>query len=839
MKYLKTSILPIIILMAAIFSLYKYQESTSYDHPKLLPGEWMASQRMFPYNEIKQDVYIKEMKKAQEMALQTRDDNYEWEFVGPTNIGGRITDLEMPAGQSDILYVGAASGGIFKTTDAGSSWEQIFYNIPTISIGDLVIDPQNPEVLYAGTGEANSSSYSFLGSGIYKSTDAGASWAFSGLENSAYIGRLIVDHNDSERVYAAACGNLFTPSDDRGIYRSMDGGENWEQVLFVTDTTAAIDLVQDPSNADVLYAAFWERSRGLTYRHSHGKTTGIYKTTDGGDTWAELTDGLPNPLQDKGRLGLTISASNPNVLYAFYDLPDQEIGVYKTTDAGAQWQRVNDGALYGMGSSFAWYFGQIRVHPEDENKVFTLGQYSYRSDNGGQNWLDINGSNIHVDHHAMCFDLNSGKTYMGNDGGLYSSTNNGNNWTKINNLPITQFYAYDVSETNQNFQVGGTQDNNSIRTLDGQADSWEAVLGGDGMYNRINQQNNNIAYAEYQWGNLYRSFSAMDYNPNYDYVAGAMSGDRNNWSAPLELTPGQNEIAYFGTHRVWRSINNGSSWSAISSDLTAGGSNYFYTLTCLAISSQNSDYIMTGSGDGMIHISTDYGSSWQNISEDLPTRWITDVVFDPIDENTIYATLSGFRWDEELPHVFKSTDLGENWEDISGNLPEIPINQLVVDPDDTQELVVGTDAGVFMTVDGGENWESISGNMPLVPIVALKLIPLTKDLYAASYGISTHKINLNDVNVGLQESVKVKSSFNIKWMNSNGQNYLFIENTASQNFSWSVYNEAGQLLQEKSLGTYDKGSHRVSLDGEFSNGTSFIIIKVSGETNSQSLKLVL
>jgi len=839
MTYIKQSLFAISLIIAIAFLSTKNSPETPSTHPKLLPGEWMSTQRMYPYSEIKMNVYQKEMQKAREMAIETRSTEYEWELVGPTNIGGRITDIEMPSGQSDIIYIGAASGGVFKTEDAGDSWEQVFRNIPTISIGDLAIDPQNPNVLYAGTGEANSSSFSFLGSGIYKSEDAGQSWNFSGLENSAYIGRIVVDHNNSERVFAAACGNLFTPSNERGIYRSIDGGDNWEQVLFVTDTTAAIDLVQDPSNADILYAAFWERSRGLEYRRSFGRSTGVYKTTDGGDTWTHLTDGLPNILIEKGRLGLTISQSNPQVLYAMYDMPDSETWVFKTENAGDTWNRVTDWYLDGMGSSFGWYFGQIRVHPEDETMVFALGQIMFRTNNSGNSWTNIDNSGVHVDHHAMFFDLNSGKTYLGNDGGLYYSTDYGNSWVKIYNLPITQFYAYDVSETNPDFQVGGTQDNNSIHTLTGSADDWVPILGGDGMYNRINQQDNNIAYAEYQWGALHVSNEAQSTNPYYMYVADAMSGDRNNWSAPIELTPGQNEIAYFGTHRVWRSINNGQSWTAISGDLTQGLDNYFHSLTCLAISPLNTDYIMSGAGDGIIHISTDYGQNWQNITEGLPVRWITDVVFDPQDENTIYVTISGFRWDEELPHVFKSVDLGQNWTSISGNLPEIPVNQLVIDPDNSNKLIVGTDAGIYMSIDAGENWESITGNMPMVPIVAIKLIPTTKDLYAATYGISTFKINLNDVNVGIQKQAANKSNFKINWVNTTTNNYVELKNNKIQNFNMKIYNANGQLLQEKNLGSFSVGTHQISVSSEIGKISSLLLIEIIGDQDSQTLKIIL
>ncbi|NOR87017.1 MAG: hypothetical protein GQ527_05360, partial [Bacteroidales bacterium] len=387
MTYFKQSLFAIVLIIAVVLLVNINSNDSKPVNPKLLPGEWMSTQRMYPYSEIKLDVYQEEMKKAKQMVQQSKSLDYEWELVGPTNIGGRITDIEMPANQSDIIYIGAASGGIFKTQDAGANWEQLFYDIPTISIGDLAIDPQNEEVIYAGTGEANSSSFSFLGSGIYKSEDAGQTWNFAGLENSVYIGRIIVDHDNSERVFAAACGNLFTPSNDRGIYRSIDGGDQWEQVLFVSDTTAAIDLVQDPVDSQVLYAAFWERTRGLTARRSFGKTTGVYKTTDGGDNWIELTNGLPNALYEKGRLGLTISQSNPNVLYAMYDMPNSETWMYKTIDAGDSWERVNDYYLNGMGSSFGWYFGQVRVHPEDETMVFALGQVMYRTNNSGSSWL--------------------------------------------------------------------------------------------------------------------------------------------------------------------------------------------------------------------------------------------------------------------------------------------------------------------------------------------------------------------------------------------------------------------------------------------------------------------
>jgi len=799
------------------------------------PSDWMAVQRMYPYNEIKQDVYLKEMKKANEMHA-LRDGEIDWEFVGPTNIGGRITDIEMPTGQSSTIYVGAATGGLLKTNNAGFSWEQMFSSVPTISIGDIAIDPQNQDILYVGTGEANSSSYSFLGSGIYKSLDAGDTWQYSGLEESAYIGRVIVDHINSERVFAAACGTLFSTSTSRGIYRTIDGGDSWEQVLFVNDSTAAIDLVQHPNNADILYAAFWERKRGLTYRNSFGHSSGIWKTIDGGDSWTELTNGLPGAT-DKGRIGITISKSNPSVLYAMYDMPNENMYVYKTSNDGESWQRVDNNYLNGMGSTFAWYFGQIRVDPNDENRVYTLGQIMYRTYNSGSNWSEI-GSSVHVDHHAMFFDEESGRIYLGNDGGLYWSTTNGSSWTKINNLPITQFYDFDISNTNPDFMMGGTQDNSSIRTINGNTYNWDVVLGGDGMYCAINQENNDIAYAEYQWGNLYRSFNAQSSNPNYSGVSQWWS-DRTNWSAPLVLTPGNNEIAYFGSYRVWKSTNNGSSWDAVSNDLTDGNNNSFNTISTLDVSSINENYVLAGSADGNVHISLTGGLTWDLISSDLPDRWITRVVFDPIEEETIYVTISGFRWDEPLPHVFKSIDLGENWIDISGNLPEIPVNTIVINPLNNANIIVGTDAGIYFTIDGGDSWQNASGNMPQTPIVVLRINPLTNMMYAATYGNSIYKVNLGDLHVDFAEHEAINQSFTASIVNSISSKVIIIENIEPQSFQINIYTLSGIKLGSIITGQIQKGKTQVDVSEHFGSNKGMLLIEIVGNVEKLTLKAII
>lgn len=719
------------------------RQTEKWKTPNLKPSDWMALQRTYPYGRINPVAYLDAVQQTQVMMKTRLNRTNPWTFTGPDNIGGRITDVECPPGNSQIIYIGGATGGILKTTDAGNTWTNLFDDVPVISVGDIAIDPNHPDTVWCGTGEANSSSFSFLGNGIYRSTDAGETWQHMGLTNSAYIGRVLVDYANSDRIFVAACGNLFSTNDERGVYRSNDGGQTWDRVLFLTDSTSAIDIVQHPTNPMILYASMWERTRGLAYRRSFGETSGIWKSTDGGTTWNELTNGLLTG-DNVGRIGIDISRSNPEILYAFYDLDNEEVGVFKTNNGGASWTRTNDWSLNGMNSNFGWYFGQIRIDPANSDRVFVMGVSLYRTENGGSSWIDISNSGIHVDHHAMFF---TGTSILeGNDGGFYRRTNNGNIWNKINNLPLTQFYAIDIDYLTPERIYGGTQDNNTIRTWDGGINTWEPILGGDGMYCLVDYTNSDRIYCEYQYGNLFRS---DDGGYNMNYISGPMSGDRVNWSAPLAMDPQSSSTLYFGTYRVWKTTNYGNSWQPVSDDLTHGIDHYFYTLTTIDVSPVNPSIVIAGTGDGLVHVSTNGGLIWQNISAGLPERWVTRVKADPIDAQTIYVTLSGFRWDEPLPHVFKSVNLGQTWTNISGNLPELPVNDLALDPDFPGKIIVGTDAGLYGTINDGQSWSWIWDGLPAVAICALKIHEPTRTIVAGTYGLSSYKANLDDILTGI------------------------------------------------------------------------------------------
>jgi photosystem II stability/assembly factor-like uncharacterized protein len=824
---MKKYIIPLFLIAISIYAILKFGDLVpakasnhgNLNREKLAPGEFMAHQRMYPYNSINQENYLQAMKQCRDFKNAQKLFDYTWEFAGPTNIGGRITDIESHPDSPETIYLGAASGGVWKTTDNGNNWEFMFEDIDLISIGDIAIDPNNENIIYAGTGEANSSSYSFLGNGIYKSYNGGESWEHSGLELSAYIGRIIVDYDNSNRVFAAACGNLFTPSEERGIYRSLDAGGTWERVLFVNDTVAAIDLVQHPENPDILYAAMWERTRGLEYRHSYGEGTGIWKSIDGGDNWEELTNGLP--AGDVGRPGLAIAKSNPDVLYVYYDMPESEVRVYKTQNSGALWTETNDGELNGMNSSFGWYFGQVRVHPDDENMVWVMGVQMFVSTNGGNSWEYGVEDDVHVDHHAMFFDEVNNRILLGNDGGLYSSNTNGIIWDKINNLPFNQFYALDIDYQNPDRLIGGTQDNNTILTNSGNLDDWEAILGGDGMYCLIDYSDPDVLYAEYQWGNLFKSTDGGEY---MDYIAWNWNDDRINWSAPLAMDPVNPFVLYFGSYRIWKSTNGGLSWDDVSGDITKGIDQYFHTVTTIAVSPVNNNIVIAGTGDGLIHISTNAGVNWENITNGLPDRWITSVIADPFDENTIYATISGFRWDEQLAHVYKSTDLGQTWQSISGNLPELPVNDIVLDPMYPEYIYIGTDAGVFFTNNSGQEWTMLSDGLPSVAVVAMKIHAPSRTLVVGTFGVSMYKLNLDDL-----VSVKdVYGELNGKikiFPNPVGEKLNIDIPMEIQRALVSFYNEEGVFLYEQGI---HGGKTPISLN---KMPTGVLIVKITGENS--------
>lgn len=721
-----------------------------------IPSDWFITQRAYPGTEIPRAAQLRGFAQAEALraaSLAAQGDGAgAWNAAGPTNIGGRITAIARPATDPLRIYIGAADGGVLRSDDGGGTWTALFDDQPSLSIGALAIHPNDPDLVYVGTGEANTSGDSYDGDGIYRTTDGGTSWEHLGLTETRHIGRIAIDPLHPDTLHVAAAGALFSTNPERGIYRSIDGGQSFTLVHSVTDSTAGIDVAVNPQNPNVVYAAMWERIRRPHVRRVGGPSSGIWRSTNAGETWSLLQNGLPLPGPTVGRIGLAVAASNPQTVYAIYaDDPGFFAGVYKSTNGGDNWARVTDGALSNLYSSFGWYFGNIRVDPQNANRVYALGVNLYRSTNGGSSWSSVTGS-MHVDQHDLFIDpLSSNSLVAGGDGGAYVTDAGPGSWFKCLDLPITQFYAITADFQFPQRLYGGTQDNSTMRTLTGNDDDWDIIYGGDGFYTLVDPTNNNFIYAEFQNGGLGRS---TDGGNNFvDALNGIPDGDRRNWSTPVVMDPTNPLTLYYGTFRVFRSVNRAVSWTSISPDLTNGPGNgnlNFGTVTTIAVAPSQPSCILAGTDDSNVWITTNGGGLWTNVSAALPNHWCTRVAFDPASAAVGYVTFSGYRQDVYLPHVFRTTDFGQNWTDISGNLPEIPVNVIAVDPNDNQTLYVGNDAGVYVTHNLGGTWAALGSGMPNTVVSDFYLHAPTRKLVAGTHGRSMFTYDLNQI-TGLAE----------------------------------------------------------------------------------------
>lgn len=805
------------------------------------PAEWMYNQRAYPDNFINKKAIDAALQQSKEiLANKSPQIAGEWSFVGPLNTGGRVTDVEISPIDDNILYVATATGGIFKTIDKGLNWDPIFDQESRLSIGSMAISPTNPDRIYVGTGEANGSATdgAFFGDGMYRSDDGGDTWTNIGLPESNHIGRVIIDPTNPDRVFVAAAGKLYGKNDERGIYRTIDGGTTWEQKLFVTDSTSAIDVVMNPVNTNIVFAAMWERTRQPWIRDYGGVTSRIHRSMDGGDTWSILDagNGLPAANGQTGRIGLAVSESNPSTIYARYttnQITNEFSALYRSDDDGENWTLVTSSQLSGIDSSFGWYFGNLRINPIDPDEVIVLGQGISRTKDGGNSWQSING--MHVDHHALEYSKNNSNfMFAGNDGGAYYSENGGNSWIKFLNLPITQFYNIEVDKLQPERLYGGTQDNNTIRTTTGSAGDWSAIWGGDGFHVLVDPVDNNYIYVESQYGNMGRSTNGGNNFSNS--TNGISNSDRNNWNTPFIISPFNHEILYYGTNRLYTSTQ-AASWTAISPDLTDGqhssGSLSYGTLTAIASSYNNLNTIYTGSDDGNVQVTFDAGATWTNISDGLPNQYITSLATVPDNDLIAYVTVSGYKALDYTPHVFKTVDGGQNWIDISGNLPSIPVNDIIL-YSDQNILFVATDLNVWFSKNDGANWDILGTGLPLTITMDLKLHEPTKTLFAGTFGRAMHSYNFSDI-LGIEDNQISNNAVSI-YPNPATSEFTITSNLTSKG-TVQLYNVNGKKIKELYKGDFSLNKNiSVKTDG-ISKGIYFVKI-ISGK-QSVTKKLLI
>ena len=705
------------------------------------PNPWFFLERAYPSGRIPVHRWRAAQLQATVLRRSETSTTAIWTPRGPENIGGRITDVAVDPTTADLVYAGAAEGGIFKSSDGGQSWTAVFDQMPSLSIGALAIDPSNPNVIYAGTGEVNpgGGSMAYGGAGLFRSSDRGDSWQLVGLEGSGSIGRILVHPDDSDTLFVAVMGQLWEAGPDRGVYRTDDGGVTWERVLFVDEETGCIDLIQRPDDPDVLYAAMWQRIRQPEFYDYGGPGCAVYRSADGGDTWQLVEGGLPAPSDDGGRIGLSLCTSQPDVMHAIYaDRIGYFNGLYRSTDGGSTWTRTSDDDLEDVFSSYGWWFGNVRTHPTDPDSIFVLGLDFWRSMDGGASYFNASGG-MHVDHHGLDFGTGADPViYNGNDGGVYRSDDGGDSWHHLPDLPITQAYRVALDAGNPFALYVGAQDNGTCRTVTGATDDWSEVFGGDGFQPLVDPFDSDRVWAQYQYGSLF--FSDDGGTIWRGATLGIAAGDRRGWNTPHVMDPTDQQTRYFGTNRLYRSAAD-RNWAVISPDLTGGPhqgnpGQVDGTLTTIAVSPLDSDVIWTGSNDGRVHHTTDGGSSWNDVSAGLPDRWVTSVEPDPFDGGRAYVTISGYRWTEALPHVYRTDDLGSHWEPIAGNLPDAPVNDILADPDRPDRLFVATDVGVFETMDGGSTWSVVGAALPRVVTTSLALDRIHQILVVGTYGRS-------------------------------------------------------------------------------------------------------
>ncbi|MCX6153046.1 MAG: glycosyl hydrolase [Candidatus Kapabacteria bacterium] len=681
--------------------------------------------------------------------------------IGPAVCGGRIVDLAVNPVNKNIFYIAVACGGVWKTTNSGISFTPIFDSQKSFSVGCISIDPNNPHVVWVGSGENNSQRSVSYGDGVYKSCDDGKSWKNMGLNKSEHIGKIIIDPKNSDVVYVACQGPLWGPGGDRGLYKTVDGGKTWNKVLDISENTGVSDIAIDPRNSDIIYATSYQRRRHVFTLINGGPEAAIHKSVDAGKTWEKLAGGLPGG--ELGRIGIAISPVNPDVLYAVIEATEGG-GIYRTADRGASWNKVNE-----WYSGAAQYYQEIFCDPKVMDRIYLVDTYTRVSDDGGKTLSVLGLKEKHVDDHVVWIDPDKSEHIMvGCDGGLYESYDRGQTWRFFENLSITQFYRVTCDNSEPFYFVyGGTQDNNTLggpsRTTNSGGimnQDWFYTIGGDGFKTVIDPKDPNILYSQPQYGYLAR----------YDRKSGELTGIqpqpalgeelRWNWDSPVIISPFSNTRLYFASNRLFKTDDRGNSWKAVSPDLTRqidrnqlkvmgkiwspeavaknASTSLYGNIVSLCESPVKENLIYVGTDDGLIQVTENGGENWtkyETFAQVPETTYVSDIFASQFDENLVYATFDNHKNNDFKPYILKSNDKGKTWSSISGNLPEnLPVFTFAEDFVNKNLLFIGTEFGLYFSPNGGEKWFALNNGMPAMSVRDIDIQKRENDLALASFG---------------------------------------------------------------------------------------------------------
>lgn len=708
------------------------------------------------------------------LAIGSVADALEFRLIGPVNPSGRVTALAAPAGDGGrTMYAGFASSGLWKTENHGVTWASVFDDGNYAAVSDVAVAPSDPDIVWLGTGERNSLRSNSWGDGVYRSTDAGRSWDHMGLEETTQIGRVVIHPEDPDVVYVAAMGHLWGANPERGVYRTTDGGASWEQVLFVNDTTAFVDLEMDPRDPDVLLAAGWHRLRwGGGRMEGAGAGSGIWRSTDGGDTWMELTVPEANsglPTDRMGRIGIEYARSAPDNVYAVIQVGrsafgpsiSEEGGVFRSRDGGLTWTRVHD-----ISAVPDYFYNEVWVDPTDPERLY-LGQTILQaSEDGGQTFESMFLRGVHVDQHAMWIDPEDNRhLVLGNDGGVYTSWDQGRTW-RHNRIPVVQFYETSVDTTKVPYHVcGGSQDNgtwcgpSATREQAGIHEfEWYSVWGGDGFHHQISPDRPEIRFGESQYGNMGRwnveTGERTGLTPHAE-DAGPESGYefRFDWNTPFVLSHHDPTVLYMGGNHLFRFTDRGESWEILGPDMSRGNRfdpepdsahTSYRSLHSIAESTLTADVLWTGSNDGLIWVSRDRGATWTNVTDNIPDDrpkhcWVGEIEASYHDPARAYVAYDCHRRDDYAPYVFRTDDYGESWTSVTGNLPHGGGSWVVREDFENPDLLfVGTEQGLWVSLDRGERWARMTNGIPPVPVKDMDMVWRARDLAVGTYGRSVY-----------------------------------------------------------------------------------------------------
>ncbi|MGH7502840.1 MAG: WD40/YVTN/BNR-like repeat-containing protein [Longimicrobiales bacterium] len=685
--------------------------------------------------------------------------------LGPSLTTGRVADVEIDPTDASTWYVATASGGLWKTVNRGNTWHPIFDAGGSYSLGVVTVDPRNADVVWLGTGENQSQRSVGFGDGVYRSADAGQTWQHVGLRDSEHIQRIIIDPRNSDVVYVAAQGPLWSSGGERGVYRTRDGGRTWTRILHVSDETGITDLVLDPRDPDVMYAAAYQRRRRVGQLIGGGPEAGIFRSVDGGETWQKLSRGLP--AVDLGRIALAIDPRNPNTVFALVVAQGEHGGFFRSDDAGESWTRTSE---YDGGDP--QYYGEIFVDPHRPETIWVVEINSHRSTDGGRTFEPVRWD-MHVDHHEIVFDeADSRHIWVGNDGGLYETWDGGETWRHFTNLPLSQFYRVGVDDALPFYHVcGGAQDNGTIcgpsrtrNTAGIRTSDWIRVGGGDGFQARVEPGHPDIIYTLSQNGALnrldLRTGQSQSIRPLEDEEESEESTERWHWDTPLLVSPHSPRRVYVAGNRLWRSDDRGETWTPVSDDLTrqldrdtipimgrvwpedAVARNLYTTelsvITAIDESPVLEGLLYTGTDDGLVSVSEDGGATWRTVDSFPglpPMSYVTDVAASPRDANTVFVTFNNWQRGDYRPYLLRSDDRGRTWTSITGDLPaRSGAWSIVQDRVSPNLFFAGIEFGVWFTIDGGAHWIRLRGGMPTIQARDLLIHPLHDDLIAGTFG---------------------------------------------------------------------------------------------------------